>query len=135
MRSMIAIGLAALLAIGLFAAGWMTRGWREASTREDAFNEQARALAAEDVRRQDIAVQYTKDLSALETGYDALPDWWILFVAQRPDLRVVDIGPFGLCIWTAWNGATSAEPCLPGESTEDPTTPAQRETGGSDGQP
>jgi len=134
-RTLLSIGLAAVLALALFSAGWMTRGWREASTREDEFNAQAQALAREDTRRQDIAVRYTLDLTALERNYGALPDWWIWFVATRPDLAAVDIGPVGLCLWTAWNAATSAEPCVSGEGAIDLAAPAQREAGGSDGQP
>lgn len=134
-RAIAAICIAAVLAVGLFAAGWMTRGWREASSRENEFNAQARALAAEDTRRQDIAVRYTQDLTVLETNYGALPDWWVWFVASRPDLAAVDIGPVGLCFWTAWNGAASAEPCVSGEGAIDLAAPAQRTAGGSDGQP
>lgn len=124
-----------MLAALLFSAGWVTRGWRDASAREGELRVQAAAQARDDERRQRIAVTYTQDLTLIEANYAALPSWWIVFVAERPGLDAVDIGPAGLCIWTSWNLAASAESCVSGEGPIDLAAPAEREAGAPDGQP
>ena len=134
-RTVTQVVIAAVLAAVIFGAGWTTRGWRDASAREGALRQQAKVQAQDDIRRQGVAQAYTERLTLIETNYAALPDWWVWFVAERADLRDLDIGPVGLCIWTAWNAAASAESCTVSESAIDLAAPAQRTTGGSDGKP
>lgn len=134
-RAVMYVGAAAVLAAVIFGAGWVTRGWRDASNREGELRVQAQAQALEDQRRQGIAVTYTQQLTVVEANYAALPEWWTWFVAERPALDGVDIGPVGLCIWSAWNAATSPESCLSGQGAIDLAAPTEREVRGSDGEP
>ena len=125
----------ALTVAAIFIGGWTARGWRDASKREAIAAEEAKALARDDERRLGIAQAYTERLTLIETNYAAVPDWWWWFVAERGALRDVDVGPVGLCIWSAWNAATSPESCLAGQGADDVAATGQRPAGASDGEP
>jgi len=127
--------MAALVAALVFGAGWMTRGWRDASQREDDLRDQAAAQAREDARRQGVALAYTERLTQIEASYASVPAWWVWFVAERGVLRDLDVGPVGLCIWSSWNAATSAESCTAGAPGPGVAGAAERATGTPDGQP
>lgn len=116
--------LALLLAASSFGGGWMVRGWREAKADLKTERTDQQTVAAENRRRRAIGAQHARDQQQIEVFYDALPNWWQLFVAERPALADCELGPDGLREWNRWNEGPAAGADRRGAAAESPAVPA-----------
>lgn len=125
----------AALSLG-FGAGWQVHGWRTAKVELRETQRDLRAVARENDRRRLIGIEHARAQRDIEVMYDQLPDWWRTFVAERPGLADVDIGPDSLCLWNAWNAGTAARhrACVTGARTGAAAGGEERSLRGSDGE-
>ena len=90
------------LSLGFFT-GWRVHAWRDASAELRAVKFANVRNGAATTYQREVGARYEQRRAAREEAFREHEPAREAFLASRPDLRDVDIGADGLCLWVAAN--------------------------------